>query len=197
MSEAYAEEVRLQCPQAQIVYDLFHVAVKYGREVVDRVRVDEANRLREDKPARAVVKGARWLLLRNRENIGKEDRVKLTDFGLARGFEDVRLTRTGFVSGTPLYMAPEQAHGENIDHRSDLFSLGSVLYEAATGRHPFEGKTPLAVLRRMEALPEVPWGSYVDVRVNAAEVLAAEGPSIESSFAPRRSKSSSISPGVW
>jgi len=77
------------------------------------------------------------------------DRVKLTDFGLARGFEDVRLTRTGFVAGTPLYMAPEQAHGESIDHRSDLFSLGSVLYEAATGRHPFEGKTPLVVLRRV------------------------------------------------
>jgi transposase len=79
MSEAYAEEVRLHCPQAEIVYDLFHVAVKYGREVVDRVRVDEANRLREDQPARAVVKGARWLLLRNRENMGKEDRVKLTE----------------------------------------------------------------------------------------------------------------------
>lgn len=79
MSEAYAEEVRFQCPQAQIVYDLFHVAVKYGREVVDRVRVDEAHRLRQDKPARAVVKGARWLLLRNRENIGKEDRVRLSE----------------------------------------------------------------------------------------------------------------------
>ena len=79
MSEAYAEEVRFQCPNAEIVYDLFHVAVKYGRDVVDRVRVDEANRLRQDKPARAVVKGARWLLLRNRENIDKEDRVKLTE----------------------------------------------------------------------------------------------------------------------
>lgn len=77
------------------------------------------------------------------------DRVKLTDFGLARGVEDVRLTRTGFVAGTPLYMAPEQAHGENVDPRADLFSLGSVLYEAATGKHPFEGKTPLAVLRRV------------------------------------------------
>ena len=77
------------------------------------------------------------------------DRVKLTDFGLARGVEDVRLTRTGFVAGTPLYMAPEQAHGESVDHRSDLFSLGSVLYETATGKHPFDGKTPLAVLRRV------------------------------------------------
>ena len=81
------------------------------------------------------------------EEVG--DRVKLTDFGLARGLEDVRLTRTGFVAGTPLYMAPEQAHGETVDHRSDLFSLGSVLYEAATGKHPFDGKTPLAVLRRV------------------------------------------------
>ena len=55
------------------------------------------------------------------------DRVKLTDFGLARAAEDVKLTRTGFVAGSPLYMAPEQARGDEIDHRADLFSLGSVL----------------------------------------------------------------------
>jgi WD40 repeat protein len=77
------------------------------------------------------------------------DRVKLTDFGLARAAEDVKLTRTGFVAGSPLYMAPEQARGDEIDHRADLFSLGSVLYEAATGKPPFDGKTPLAVLRRV------------------------------------------------
>jgi eukaryotic-like serine/threonine-protein kinase len=77
------------------------------------------------------------------------DRVKLTDFGLARAAEDVKLTRTGFVAGSPLYMAPEQARGEEVDHRADLFSLGSVLYETATGTPPFEGKTPLAVLRRV------------------------------------------------
>jgi serine/threonine protein kinase len=77
------------------------------------------------------------------------DRVKLTDFGLARAAEDVKLTRTGFVAGSPLYMAPEQARGEEVDHRADLFSLGSVLYEAATGTPPFEGKTPLVVLRRV------------------------------------------------
>ncbi len=69
MNGAYEEEVRYQCPLAEIVFDLFHVVAKYGREVIDRVRVDEANRLREDKPARKVVKGARWLLLRNRENV--------------------------------------------------------------------------------------------------------------------------------
>ncbi len=77
------------------------------------------------------------------------DRVKLTDFGLARAAEDVKLTRTGFVAGSPLYMAPEQARGEEVDQRADLFSLGSVLYETATGTPPFDAKTPLAVLRRV------------------------------------------------
>ncbi len=77
------------------------------------------------------------------------DRVKLTDFGLAYAAEDVKLTRSGFIAGSPLYMAPEQARGEAIDHRADLFSLGSVLYEAAVGHPPFEAKTPLAVLRRI------------------------------------------------
>jgi transposase len=80
MNAAYEEEVRFHCPFAEIVFDLFHVVAKYGREVIDRVRVDEANRLRHDKPARAVVKGARWLLLRNRANIPKrEDRIKLDE----------------------------------------------------------------------------------------------------------------------
>jgi eukaryotic-like serine/threonine-protein kinase len=74
-------------------------------------------------------------------------RVRLTDFGLARAAEDVKLTQTGFVAGTPLYMAPEQARGEALDHRADLFSLGSVLYAMATGRPPFEGSTPFVVLR--------------------------------------------------
>lgn len=80
MNGGYEAEVREHCPQARIVYDLFHVVAKYGREVIDRVRVDEANRLRADQPARAVVKGSRWLLLRNRRNIRKHaDRVKLRE----------------------------------------------------------------------------------------------------------------------
>ena len=66
--------------QAEIVYDLFHVVAKYGREVVDRVRVDEANRLRQDRPARRLVKGSRWLLLRNRENVTRpEDQIRLNE----------------------------------------------------------------------------------------------------------------------
>jgi serine/threonine protein kinase len=84
-------------------------------------------------------------------------RVKITDFGLARPVDDVGLTRAGVVAGTPEYMAPEQARGEQIDHCADLFSLGSVLYACCTGRSPFRDETPLAVLRRVsdEAPPPV------------------------------------------
>lgn len=77
------------------------------------------------------------------------DRVKLTDFGLARAAEDVKLTRTGAVTGTPLYMAPEQAMGEQADHRSDLFSLGAIVYEMCTGQPPFTGNSALAILKQI------------------------------------------------
>lgn len=80
MNAAYANEVRDRCPQAEIVYDLFHVVAKYGHDVIDRVRVDEANRLRDDKKARKVVKTARWLLLRNRANLKRsQDQVRLDE----------------------------------------------------------------------------------------------------------------------
>ena len=80
MNAAYQAEVKRNCPQAETVIDLFHVVAKYGREVIDRVRIDEANRLRHDRPARKVIKGSRWLLLRNAENIKrKEDRIKLNE----------------------------------------------------------------------------------------------------------------------
>jgi transposase len=80
MNSAYELELRQYCPQAEIVYDLFHVVAKYGREVIGRVRVDEANRLRADKQGRKMVKGSQWLLLRNRENITREaDRIRLAE----------------------------------------------------------------------------------------------------------------------
>ena len=80
MNAAYDLEVRAHCPNAEVVYDLFHVVAKYGREVIDRVRVDEANRVKHDRPARRVIKGARWLLLKNADNIKKdEDRVRLAE----------------------------------------------------------------------------------------------------------------------
>ncbi len=89
------------------------------------------------------------------------DRLRLTDFGLARAHEDMRLTKTGFVSGTPLYMAPEQARGDDVDQRADLFSLGVVLYECLAGRPPFDGKTPLVVLKRVADEPHTPLGKII------------------------------------
>ena len=76
-------------------------------------------------------------------------RVKITDFGLARAVDDTRLTQYGTLAGTPSYMAPEQARGEPIDRRTDLFSLGSVLYAMATGCVAFPGESSVEVIRRV------------------------------------------------
>ncbi|WP_412503431.1 ISL3 family transposase [Shewanella indica] len=69
MNTAFDLEVQMHCPQAKVVYDLFHVVAKSGREVIDRVRVDQANQLKHDKPARKRVKRGRWVLLKNRDNL--------------------------------------------------------------------------------------------------------------------------------
>jgi transposase len=88
MSGAYGDEVRAHCPQAAIVYDLFHVVARYGREVLDRVRVDETNRIAHAagpnrlaiRAQRRVIKGTRWLLLRNRTAVtAPADRVRLKE----------------------------------------------------------------------------------------------------------------------
>lgn len=79
MTTAYKLEINARCPQAEVVYDLFHVVAKYGREVIDRVRVDQANQLRHDRPARRVLKSSRWLLLRNRTNLPPEQSVRLQE----------------------------------------------------------------------------------------------------------------------
>ena len=76
-------------------------------------------------------------------------RAYIADFGLARAVDDASLTRSGFLAGTPDYMSPEQARGELIDARSDLFSLGSVLYTMLTGHPPFRAASPMAVLNRI------------------------------------------------
>jgi serine/threonine protein kinase len=81
--------------------------------------------------------------------LDENDNVRLTDFGLARAVDDTSLTQTGVIAGTPQYMAPEQARGAPLDHRADLFSLGSVLYAMCTGRPPFRGPSTVAVLKRV------------------------------------------------
>jgi serine/threonine protein kinase len=80
-------------------------------------------------------------------------RVKITDFGLARAVDDASLTQSGVIAGTPLYMAPEQSRGEALDHRADLFSLGSVLYAMCTGQSPFRASNKMAVLKRISEDP--------------------------------------------
>ncbi len=85
------------------------------------------------------------------------ERVKLTDFGLARATDDIKLTKTGMVAGTPLYMAPEQAMGGTTDERSDLFSMGAVMYEMATGISPFQAASAVGVMKKiMDEMPTPP-----------------------------------------
>ena len=85
------------------------------------------------------------------------ERVTITDFGLARASDDAPITRTGFVTGTPMFMSPEQASAEPIDHRSDVFSLGSVMYAMATGVSPFQADENHSLLRKIcsESAPGV------------------------------------------
>ncbi len=118
--------------------------------------------------------------------------VKLVDFGLARA-RDSNLTASGMVVGTPFYMSPEQIRGHKVDGRSDLFSLGSVIYELLTGRHPFTGETTTSLLANIlttdppairSIVPTVPFQLDAIVRKclsksietrfqNAREIIAA------------------------
>ncbi len=115
-------------------------------------------------------------------NILLEDdvgRVLLTDFGLARAVDDATMTRSGVIAGTPQYMSPEQAHGQAIDHRADLFSLGSVLYAMCAGHPPFRAETTMGILRRIceetprpvcEVNPDVPdWLEWIIERLHAKD----------------------------
>jgi eukaryotic-like serine/threonine-protein kinase len=80
---------------------------------------------------------------------GLHDVLKVLDFGLVKSVTEVpssRLTQEGAVSGTPLFMSPEQARGPEVDARSDIYSLGAVAYALLTGRPPFEGNSPLEVI---------------------------------------------------
>jgi hypothetical protein len=110
--------------------------LRVGREIAEALAAAQANGVihRDVKPSNV------WLE-------APSGHVRILDFGLARAVGgDAHLTQSGVVVGTPAYMAPEQARGEAVDPRSDLFSLGCVLYRACTGRLPFVGNNALATL---------------------------------------------------
>jgi formylglycine-generating enzyme required for sulfatase activity len=121
--------------------------LRIGREIAEGLAAAHARGLihRDIKP------GNIWLE-------GPRQRVIILDFGLACAREDRgQLTRTGVALGTPAYMAPEQANGLEVDERSDLFSLGCVLYRLSTGRVPFQGSDTLSILLAVvNAEPQAP-----------------------------------------
>jgi eukaryotic-like serine/threonine-protein kinase len=129
--------------------------VRIGRQIAEGLAAAHATGLihRDVKPANILIEA------------GPNQCVKITDFGLARAADDASLTQSGTIAGTRMYMAPEQAQDEKLDHRADLFSLGSVLYAICSGRPPFRAKSALAVLKRVaedtprpitEIIPETP-----------------------------------------
>jgi serine/threonine protein kinase len=128
--------------------------VRIGRQIAEGLAAAHANDLihRDIKPGNILLEGG-------------QQKVKLTDFGLARAADDANISQSGIIAGTPMYMAPEQALGHRLDQRADLFSLGSVLYQMAAGRPPFRANSTLAVLKRVaedtprdirEIIPETP-----------------------------------------
>lgn len=123
----------------------------------------------------------------------------LTDFGIARANDNVRLTVTGSIMGTPSYMSPEQARGEELDGRSDLYSLGIVFYELLTGRVPYsaEDQISVGIMHLSAPLPNLPvelgWldpllhrllAKRADARLASGGELAQELAEIEQRFTP-------------
>ena len=140
--------------------------VRIGRQIAEGLAAAHAMDLihRDIKPGNVLLEGG-------------AQRVKITDFGLARAADDASLSQSGLIAGTPMYMAPEQAKGETLDQRADLFSLGTVLYQMTAGRPPFRASGMLAVLKRVaedtprpirEVIPETPqWLCDVIAKLHA------------------------------
>ncbi len=107
--------------------------------------------------------------------VGKDGRVKVTDFGIGKFTEATtsELTRTGHMVGSPAYMSPEQVKGEKLDGRSDLFSLGIVLYELLTGSRPFPGESiTTLVYQILHTEPRDPLELNADLPPATREVIA-------------------------
>jgi uncharacterized protein (TIGR03067 family) len=112
--------------------------LRIGRQIAEGLAAAHASDMihRDIKPGNVLIEGA-------------QQKVKITDFGLARTADDASMTQSGMIAGTPMYMAPEQALGQPLDQRADLFSLGSVLYQMVAGRPPFRANSTVAVLKRV------------------------------------------------
>ncbi|HUJ56821.1 MAG TPA: Stk1 family PASTA domain-containing Ser/Thr kinase [Gaiellaceae bacterium] len=120
------------------------VAVEYARQILSALRFAHRHGIvhRDIKPHNVLVDG--------------EGRVKVTDFGIARAGTS-QMTEAGSIVGTAQYLSPEQARGGEVDQRSDLYSLGVVLYELLTGQTPFEGDTPVEIaMKHLSRAPEPP-----------------------------------------
>ena len=120
------------------------VAVNYGRQILAALRFAHRNSVvhRDIKPHNVLV--------------DEEGRVKVTDFGIARAGAS-EMTEVGSIIGTAQYLSPEQARGAPVDARSDLYSVGVVLYELLTGEAPYNGETPVEIaMKHLSAVPEPP-----------------------------------------
>ncbi|HKN83408.1 MAG TPA: ABC transporter substrate-binding protein [Pyrinomonadaceae bacterium] len=102
---------------------------------------------------------------------GARLRVRIMDFGLARGAAESRITKTGTIAGTLSYMSPEQVAGGAIDHRTDIYSLGTVLYECLTGEPPFSGELQSILYRIVHEIPQPPRAMGSDINEDLEQVI--------------------------
>lgn len=100
-------------------------------------------------------------------------RVRIMDFGLARGAAESRITKTGTIAGTLSYMSPEQVVGSGVDHRTDIYSLGTVLYECLTGEPPFSGELQSVLYRIVHEIPQPPRGLGADINEDLEGLVLA------------------------
>jgi serine/threonine-protein kinase len=104
--------------------------------------------------------------------IDKEGNARIMDFGIARSLKEKGITGTGVMVGTPEYMSPEQAEVKEIDQRSDIYSLGVILYEMATGRAPFEGETSLGIaMKHKSEIPRDPRDVNAQIPKDLSQII--------------------------
>jgi hypothetical protein len=104
---------------------------------------------------------------------GSRVRVRIMDFGLARGATESRITKTGTIAGTLAYMSPEQVAASGVDSRSDIYSLGTVLYECMAGEPPFLGELQSILYRIVHEIPQPPRSLGADINEDLEAVILA------------------------